>query len=143
MEQLSEKAEHGLAVVGDMLGAEFAEQMRALAQDDQFSSAMTRMSLEFAFADGWGRPGLDRKSKSIAILSTVIALRAAEPVKYHTKIGLAHGMTLKDFESLLTLLIPYVGFPAVAQAQPLIIEALRESGQDPGDRLSPEKAGHK
>ena len=86
------------------------------------------MALEFAFADAWGRPGLSRREKSIAIVSVLIALKFEQELKNHIKLGILNGLTGADFESLAVQLVPYLGFPCLSAAQAHIKEALNDAG---------------
>ena len=137
--QLDQKAEYGLEVIGSMAGGAFAEQMRAVAESDGFGADLARMALNYAFADAWGRQGLDRKSKSIAIISALIAMRQNKELKNHVRIGLANGLDIHEFESLLVQLTPYVGLPATASATTEIVEALREANRDPAVKTAEER----
>lgn len=139
MSKLDDRAERGLEILGAMAGSAFAEQMRGIAESDAFGTDMARMALRYAFADAWGREGLDRKSKSIAIISALIAMRQPKELKNHVRIGLANGLDVADFEALLVQLTPYVGMPATASASIEIIEALREAGRDPAAKTAQER----
>jgi 4-carboxymuconolactone decarboxylase len=139
MIELDDKMQRGAEVIGSMMGAEFAQKLSESATSGKFGSDISRMALSFAFADAWGREGLDRKSKSLAICSALIALRQEKELKNHVKIGAANGLSVNDFESLLIQLTPYVGFPCIATAQTAVIEGLREIGKDPGTRTSEER----
>jgi 4-carboxymuconolactone decarboxylase len=139
MPKLDEKQERGLAFIGGIMGDDFDGAMRSAAESTQFASDITRMALSFAFDDAWGQSGLDRKSKSIAIISTLIATRQSKELKNHVKIGLANGLTIAEFEGLLVQLTPYVGFPCIASGTTAVIEALREAGQDPNVKTSEER----
>lgn len=139
MPKLDEKQEGGLAFISGILGDHFGGQMRSQAESTNFGSDIARMALGFAFGDAWGQQGLDRKSKSVAIISALIALRQAKELKNHVKIGLANGLGAKELEGILVQLVPYVGFPAIASATTTVIEGLREAGQDPSVQTSEER----
>ena len=87
------------------------------------------MALEYAFADAWGREGLPRREKSLLIIGALIALRQSSELKNHVKIGASNGLSVKDFESIVVQLAPYVGFPCIATATTAVIEALRAAGR--------------
>ena len=137
--KLDDKEERGLSFITGVMGRDFGDAMRSAAESDAFTADIGRMSLAFAFEEAWGHQGLDRKSKSIAIISALIAAKHPSELKNHVKIGLANGLTVAEFEGLLVQLTPYVGFPCIASATTAIIEALREAGQDPGVRTNEEK----
>lgn len=139
MSKLDEKSERGLAVIGGMMGPEFAEKMREGATSGKFGSDITRMALDFSFADSWGREGLPLREKSLVIIAALIALKQPAELRNHVKIGVANGLTISDLESLLVQLTSYVGFPCIASAQTAVIEALRQIGQDPDVKTSEER----
>jgi 4-carboxymuconolactone decarboxylase len=137
--KLDEKSERGAAVIGDMMGPEFAEKMRQGATSGKFGCDITRMALDYSFADSWGREGLPNREKSLVVIAALIALKQPAELRNHVKIGIANGLTVKDFESLLVQLSSYVGFPCIATAQTAVIEALRQAGHDPDVKTSEER----
>jgi 4-carboxymuconolactone decarboxylase len=139
MSKLDEKTERGAAVIGEMMGPKFAEKMIENATSGQFCSDLSRMALDYSFADSWGREGLPRREKSLVIIAALIAMKQPAELRNHVKIGVANGLTVADFESLLLQLSSYVGFPCIASAQTAVIQALREAGQDPDVKTSEER----
>lgn len=136
---LSQKGEHGIKVISDMMGEDYGEKFRAAATSGKFGSDITRMAAEFAFADSWGREGLTRKEKSLLIIGILIALKQPSELKNHVKIGAANGLSVTEFESILMQACPYVGFPSIASATTAVIEALREIGMDPDVKTAEER----
>jgi 4-carboxymuconolactone decarboxylase len=139
MSKLDEKTERGAAVIGEMMGPKFAEKMIENATSGQFGADISRMALDYSFADSWGREGLPRREKSLVIIAALIAMKQPAELRNHVKIGVANGLTVADFESLLIQLSSYVGFPCIASAQTAVIEALREAGHDPNVKTSEER----
>lgn len=139
MTKLDDTGERGVAVISSMMGEAYGATMRAAATSGKFCSDITRMALSYAFADAWGRDGLPRRDKSLAVISALIALKQPAELRNHVKIGVANGLTAADLESLLVQLAPYVGFPCIATAQTAVIEALRETGQDPDVKTAEER----
>jgi len=129
MPKLDADCEHGLEVLKQMAGGAFADGVRAFAETDGFGGEMGRIAVRACFAEAWGREGLDRKSKSIAIISALVAMHLSAELKNHVKIGVNHGLTVADFESLLIQLQPYVGVPTASNAMIVVMETLREIGQ--------------
>jgi 4-carboxymuconolactone decarboxylase len=136
---LSQKSEHGLRVIGDMMGQEFAAKLRDAATSGKFGSDISKMAIDYSFADSWGREGLSRKEKSILIIGILLALKQPSELKNHVKIGAANGLTVPEFESLLVQACSYVGFPCIASATTAVIEALREIGMDPDVKTAEER----
>jgi 4-carboxymuconolactone decarboxylase len=122
--ELSEKALQGVAVIGEMMGADAATGMREFARSDRFGSALTRCALEFAYADNWGEEGLSRRERSLLLIAALVALRQPNELQNHVRLGLANGLAADELEQILLLLVPYVGFPATATASSAIRDVL-------------------
>lgn len=136
---MDEKSERGLEVIGGMMGEKFSEGLRAAATSGKFGSAIAQMAIEYAFADVWGRPGLEKKQRSLVVIGVLIAQRQTSELKNHIRIGVANGLTAQDIEEVLIQALPYVGFPCVASATTVVIETLRELGLDPDARTAEER----
>jgi 4-carboxymuconolactone decarboxylase len=137
--ELGEKSERGLAVIGEMRGQQFSDTLRAAATSDKFGSAITRMAIDFSFADSWGREGLARRDRSLVIIGALIAMRQPLELKNHIKIGIENGLTVREIEEVLIQATSYVGFPCIASATTATIEALREIGKAPDVQTSEER----
>jgi len=121
---LSEKALRGIAVVGEMLGADAANRLGDFAGSDRFGSALATRALEFAYADNWGDEGLSRRERSLLLIAALVALRQPNELQNHVKLGLANGIEAQELEQILLLLVPYVGFPATSTASSAIRDIL-------------------
>lgn len=136
---LDEKSERGLAVIGGMMGPKFSDGLRAAATSGKFGSAISQMAVNYAFADAWGRDGLEKKQRSLVVIGILIAQRQTAELKNHVKIGVANGLTVRELEEVLIQSVPYVGFPCIASATTAVIEALREIGLDPDVQTAEER----
>lgn len=136
---LDEKGERGLDVIGGMMGPQFREALKGAATSGKFAADVARLAIDYAFADVWGREGLEKKQKSLVTLGVLIAQRQTAELKNHVRIGVANGLTVKDFEEVLIQALPYVGFPCISSATTAVIETLRELGLDPDARTAEER----
>jgi 4-carboxymuconolactone decarboxylase len=125
---LSEKALRGVAVIQEMLGPEKANGLKQFALSERFGADMSKLALEFCYADNWDEDCLSRRERSLLLIATLIALRQSEELKNHVRLGLANGIRPEDLEPLLMHLVPYVGFPATSTASAAIREVLKEQG---------------
>lgn len=141
MAVLDDKQESGVAFISGIMGEKFGGAFREAATADRFGAPITRMAAAFAFHDAWQHEGISRKEKSIAIISTLIALRQPAELKNHVKIGLANGLTAQELEGVLIQLTPYVGFPCIATATTAVTEGLREAGAAPEGLKTAEERG--
>lgn len=137
---MNDRIERGLQVFADMMGPERAAAMRgAVEQPAGFGAPIARLATEYAFADVWGRDGLERAKRSLVTLGILIASRQTLELKNHVRIAVANGLTVRELEEVLIQSLPYVGFPAVASATTAVVETLREMGLDLTTRTSEEK----
>jgi 4-carboxymuconolactone decarboxylase len=83
--------------------------------------------MEWPFGELWTREEqLSRKMRSLAVLGMVIGLRSFEEIKYHTKMGLANGLTRQELEEVFYSALPYCGFPIGNTVKSAMLEAFAE-----------------
>src|SRR5438067_908087 len=131
---MSEAREKGLKVFAEVYGEDMARGTEAYANSSrEFGAEQAAWTLDWAFGSVWARDGLVRKLRSCAVLGMLIGLRASGEIKYHTKMGIANGLTRQQLEEIFYTAIPYAGFPAANIAKQAMIEAFAEL--DAGNEL--------
>jgi 4-carboxymuconolactone decarboxylase len=90
---------------------------------DKATQGVTPFNAEFqefitrtAWNDIWNRPGLDRRARSIVVLSTTIALRHWGEFRIHVRGALANGLTRDEIKEILMQSAIYSGVPAANHA---------------------------
>jgi 4-carboxymuconolactone decarboxylase len=63
------------------------------------------------FGDVWERPGLSVRDRSLATVTTLIALYRTNELPYHMKRALQNGVTREELVELITHLAFYAGWP--------------------------------
>lgn len=77
----------------------------------------------FAYGDFYTRSGLDEKSRELISFTFILSLRGCEnQLRIHTKGNLNVGNSKEKLVSVLTVLIPYIGFPRVHNALAILNE---------------------
>jgi len=72
-----------------------------------------RYVVEFPFGDIYCRPGLDLKSRQIAVVAALTALGNAQPqLKVHIHGALNVGLTRQEVVEVIVQMAVYAGFPA-------------------------------
>lgn len=72
-----------------------------------------RYLIEFPFGDIYSRPGLDLKSREIAVVAALTALGNAAPqLKVHIQGALNVGVTRDEVVEVIMQMAVYAGFPA-------------------------------
>lgn len=72
-----------------------------------------RYLIEFPFGDIYSRPGLDLRSREIAVVAALTALGNAQPqLKVHLQGALNVGVTREEIVEVIMQMSVYAGFPA-------------------------------
>ena len=106
----SERSATGLNIlrqVDGKRGEVVLESLRDIAPD------FARYLIEFPFGDIYARPGLDLKSREIAVVAALTALGNASPqLKVHISAALHVGCTQEEIVEVIMQMAVYAGFPA-------------------------------
>ncbi|MEJ8572369.1 carboxymuconolactone decarboxylase family protein [Microbaculum marinum] len=98
----------------------------SLNRADDFTADMQKLVTEWAWAGVWTRPGLDRKSRSIATLAMLTALNRPHELKAHVRGALRNGVSVDEVKEVLLQAAVYCGAPAALDAMRVAAEVLRE-----------------
>ncbi len=126
---LSELRDTGLQARRDVLGAEYVD--ANLADADEFMMAFQRVLTEWAWGYAWGRPGLDRKTRSMLNLAILTALGRPDELGIYVKDALATGVSADEIKEILIHATVYCGTPAGRQAFRAAHQALLAEGMLP------------
>jgi 4-carboxymuconolactone decarboxylase len=129
---MDDKRERGVEFFGEVLGEAQTPAMLTHMSSSDFGKECATWAAEFAFGTVWTREGLDRRMRSCAVMGMLIALRQTDELKYHVRIALANGLTIREIEEVLYLSVPYAGFPAANSAKQAMIQVLREMEEEKG-----------
>ena len=113
-ETLAELFERGLEVRRAVLGAAHVDRALAAATDldREFQEHITRT----AWGSVWARPGLDRRTRSLATIALLIALGREEELALHLRASRNTGVTPRELAELLLHCSVYAGVPAANAA---------------------------
>jgi 4-carboxymuconolactone decarboxylase len=96
-----------LKEVDGQAGERVVESLKDIAPD------FARYLIEFPFGDIYCRPGLDLKSREIAVVAALTALGNATPqLKVHIRAALNVGCTREEVVEVIMQTAVYAGFPA-------------------------------
>ncbi len=123
---MDQRRETGLAIFREVHGDAAADGLERYIASDAFGVEQARWSTDFAFGTVWARDGLERKLRSCAVLGMMIALRQSDEIYYHTRMGLANGLSRGEIEEVLYAAVPYCGLPAVNVAKTAMLRAFKE-----------------
>lgn len=114
---------------GKRLRAEVIGQARhdaAMANATAFDLPFQDLALRYCWGEIWGRPGLDRRARSILNLGMLIALGKATELKIHVRGALTNGVTREELQEILLQACIYCGVPAASEAFRAAKEVLAE-----------------
>jgi 4-carboxymuconolactone decarboxylase len=102
--------ERGLAKLHEIDGEAGANVIGSLCD---IAPDFARYLIEFPFGDIYSRPGLDLRSREIAVVASLTALGNAAPqLKVHIQAALNVGMTKDEIVEVIMQMAVYAGFPA-------------------------------
>lgn len=98
------------AVLGD------AHVDRAVAGTTELTADFQDFITRVAWGDVWSRPGLDRRSRSVAVITSLIAHGHHEELAMHLRAGLRNGLTVDEIREIILQSAIYSGVPAANTA---------------------------
>ncbi|MBL8589642.1 MAG: carboxymuconolactone decarboxylase family protein [Methylobacteriaceae bacterium] len=101
---------------------------RAVASKSAFNADFQDYITRTAWGDVWLRPGLDRRTRSVVVLSAAVALGAWEEFRIHVRGAIANGLTPEEIAEVLTQLAVYAGVPRANTAYKEARAILAEMG---------------
>lgn len=116
----------GLEIFRGVYGDEMADGVGHYVNSSAFGSEQARWAMEWAFGTVWTRDGLERKMRSCAVLGMLIGRGQADEIRFHTKMGLANGLTRKEIEEIFYTSVPYCGLPASNVAKEAMLQVFAE-----------------
>ncbi|MFB2826092.1 carboxymuconolactone decarboxylase family protein [Aeromonas veronii] len=107
MENRYERGWEKLREIDGEVGESVVQSLQDIAPD------FARYLIEFPFGDIYSRPGLDLKSREIAVIAALTALGNATPqLKVHIQGALNVGVSRDEIVETIIQMAVYAGFPA-------------------------------
>jgi 4-carboxymuconolactone decarboxylase len=119
-----ERRAQGMAVRREVLSDAHVD--RAIASTTALTADFQDFITRVAWGDVWSRPDLDRRSRSIAVLSSLIALGHHEEFAMHVRAARRNGLTVAEIREVILQSAVYAGVPAANTAFRLAAGVLAE-----------------
>lgn len=104
------------------VGERVVESLAEIAPD------FARYLIEFPFGDIYSRPGLDLKSREIAVVAALTAMGNAAPqLKVHIQGALNVGVSREEVVETIMQMAVYAGFPAALNGLAAAKEVFRQN----------------
>lgn len=118
--------EQGLKIRKAVLGEEYVN--RALANANGFNRPLQQLVTEYCWGKIWGRPGLDRKQRSMLNLAMISLLNRPHELKAHIGGALTNGVTPAEICEVFLQVAIYGGVPAAVDSFRIANETFAEHG---------------
>jgi 3-oxoadipate enol-lactonase/4-carboxymuconolactone decarboxylase len=112
----------GMAVRRAVLGDAWVD--RAISRTTDFTRDFQELITTYPWGTIWTRPGLDRRTRRLLVLTATAALGRWEEFRLHARTGLAHELEPCDLREVLLQLAVYAGVPAANAAFHIASELL-------------------
>jgi 4-carboxymuconolactone decarboxylase len=121
--------DRGLEIRKAVLGKEFVE--NALKSADDFNRPLQELVTEYCWGAVWGRPQLDRKTRSMLNLAMISALNRPHELRLHVAGALNNGVTREEIREVFLQVAIYCGVPAGVDAFRVAREVFAQLDQKP------------
>jgi 4-carboxymuconolactone decarboxylase len=101
--------ETGLEIRRAVLGRDYVD--GAIAAADDFNRPMQELVTEYCWGKIWGRPGLDRRTRSFLNLAMITALNRPHELKLHVKGAIRNGVSKAEIAEVFLQAAVYCGVP--------------------------------
>jgi 4-carboxymuconolactone decarboxylase len=101
--------EEGMRVRREVLGDAHVD--RAEADETPFTEDFQALITRYAWGSVWSRPGLDRRIRSVATLTALLALRHWEEFAMHVRSARTNGLTPDEIGEVILQSAVYCGVP--------------------------------
>ena len=126
-----ERRAQGFAVRREVLSDAHVD--RAIDATTELTADWQDFITRVAWGDVWSRPGLDRRSRSIAVLSSLIAHGHHEELAMHLRAALRNGLTIDEIREVILQSAIYSGVPAANTAFRIATEVFGSDSSTPGE----------
>lgn len=116
--------DEGFAIRAEVTGAQHVEKSWTNASD--FSRPMQELATQAGWGLIWGRPGLDRRTRSLLNVAMLIALGKDTELGVHVKGAIKNGASEMEIQEAILQASIYSGLPAGLAGTRVADKALQE-----------------
>ena len=121
----SDLFQQGKQIRGEVAGREHVDRM--IEKADDFSAPIQQLVTEYCWGFVWGRPELERKTRSMLNLAMLSALGRGQEFKLHCRGALRNGVSREEIREVIMQVGVYCGVPAMMESTRLAQEAFRDA----------------
>ena len=116
--------ERGMGIRREVLGDAHVD--AAVARTTDLTADFQDLITRYAWGEIWGRPGLDRRTRSCITVAMLVALDRPEELALHLRAALTNGVTEDEIKEVLLQAAVYCGVPAANAAFAVAQRVLNE-----------------
>ncbi|KAJ4385635.1 hypothetical protein N0V93_010064 [Gnomoniopsis smithogilvyi] len=116
--------DQGFAIRKEVTGSAHVE--RSWTSASAFSRPMQELATEAGWGLIWGRPGLDRRTRSLLNLAMLVALGKSQELSVHVKGAVRNGVTETEIQEAIMQASIYSGLPSGLEGFRVAEKALEE-----------------
>jgi len=120
----SDPIDEGFAIRRSILGNGHVE--RSIAATTDFNREFQEMIARYAWGTVWTRPGLDKRTRRLLVLTMMASLGRWEEFRMHVRAALEHGFEPCDLKELLLQSAVYAGVPVANTGFHIAMEELEK-----------------
>jgi 4-carboxymuconolactone decarboxylase len=124
---VSDVYEDGMEVRRQVLGDEHVD--AAIERTTPFTADFQSFITRYAWGEIWARPGLDRRTRSLVTLATLVALGREHELAMHVRAARRNGVTPDEIGEVLLQCAVYCGVPAANGAFAIAQRVLEEEAE--------------
>ena len=109
-----ERWHDGMAVRREVLSDEHVD--RSIRNQTELTADFQDFITRVAWGDVWQRPGLERRMRSVAVITSLIAHGHHEELAMHLRAALRNGLTVDEVKEVILQSAIYSGVPAANTA---------------------------
>lgn len=125
---MTDTYDNGMRVRREVLGDAHVD--RAEARKTPFTHDFQELVTTYAWGTVWARPGLDRRTRSVAVLSSLIALGHWEEVAMHVRAARTNGLSADEIGEVILQSAISCGVPAANHGFAIAQQVLDTLGSD-------------
>jgi 4-carboxymuconolactone decarboxylase len=125
---MTDAYDEGMAVRREVLGDAHVD--RATAATTPFTHDFQELITRYAWGGVWTRPGLDRRSRSVAVLTALIARGHWDELPMHVRAARTNGLSVDEIGEVILQSAVYCGVPAANHAFAIAQRVLDETPLD-------------
>lgn len=118
-----------MLAVGTKIREEVIGEARSKAALDgatPFDRPFQELALKYCWGEVWGRPGLDRRTRSIVNLAMLSGMGKPNELKVHVRGALTNGVTKQEIQEIFLQTCIYAGVPSAGEAFKMAREVFEE-----------------